>query len=382
MKLPFFVVFFPTVLCVCVLFFFSVTAVAERTPFFTVSDDAAVLLSGDTGNAYTAAASVSVTEPFTGDIYALAEDLQVTDTVAGDIGFVGSTATISESVDGDVRVIGDSFTIDGVVSGEALFLGSRVTVSKNGSVLGRLVTAADFVVINGTVGGDVLCFSCTDLIIHGRVDGSIYASSVESITVHPGAVVGGAIQYASPHEDALFVFPGATVSGDTEFTLKGVDRSSVSTVVSRLVFVLAVGLLAYGLVRHRWDRYLRVRPFRAVLDVLIGFVSFLAAVVISFILLFVPGLFIIGAALFFSCIALLLCGIISSPVLVGFVVQSLYRKGAGVSWQSVFLGAGVLFLALFVPVLGSGIIALCALFCVGRVVRYAYSCCVRQCSDA
>ena len=357
------------VLCVmlCSISFVAY-AVEEESPLG--QDGSGVVMLGGEENAYVLEENVVVSNTLDGDVLALAGTMTVGAAVSGDIWVAANTVTVNDRVRGDIRGISQQLHINSAVDGELLVMSSFLDISKDGSVVGRIIAGVDTAVIQGSVGGDMLLYGGT-VEVYGQVNGDLSVPFAEKIIIHPGGSVAGDVRYGALDAEVLSIADGATVSGSVEFerTEKESAYSVWTDILSRFIIPALLGLLAFVLLRRRWVGYLRGSFGSVAIDVLIGLASIPAAFIIALISLMLPGAIIIGATLFLGVCVLLFCGIISSPVIVGALAESVYMKKMFVSWRSVPIGAGVLFLLSFIPIVGGIVMMLCAFFIAGRCIR-------------
>ena len=356
-----------SLLCVVAILCFGMLAASV---FAGERDSAGFRMLGGAGNVYTIGTAVQVSDPLVGDVYLLAEAFSIDNTVSGDIGFVGRTLVVNERVRGDVRGVGETITINSAVSGEMIAAGTAIALAKDGNIAQRVVLAGDAITLHGTIGGDVLLYGGV-INIHGRIDGDVRMESNKKIVIHPGAVIAGDVQYTSDNEDALTVLAGAIVSGETMFTMAdSADDTKWSDALYHIIFLLTIGFIAFGVFRKRWNNILRGSVGNCAIDIVIGLAALPVILLVLLLSFAIPGLPIIGFLLLFGVVTLLLCGITSSPVVVGAFLQAIYEKKINASWQSTALGVGVLFLLSLLPYLAVALIALSTLFITGRVLRH------------
>ncbi len=358
-----------------ICFLFSVPVFAEtsdydkHSPLISITDEHIVSLGEKDENVYLIGNIISVDSPMSGDIYALAKSLRIAEHLIGDIGFIGEDIILDERVHGDARIIADSGVVRDEITGEVLFVGTSFVLEQDGIVGSDIALYADAATVHGTVHGDMRV-SGLNLVIHGTVDGTVYAEDTKQITLHEGANVTGDIVYTDQDKtETLTLHPGAIVGGDT-MPVKEEGKKALFVFITTLISLAVGGFLAYGALRSRWNTFLRMSVTHALLAVLIGLAFVILAALFSLVLLFIPGFFGIAMALLLSLLLVIFLGIIVTPVLVGAVVWLLFRKkDIHVTAKSTALGVGLLLLAsLFTPLL-LVITVVSTLFFIGVLTR-------------
>ena len=147
------------------------------------------------GTAYLAGSTVTVQGTINGDLYCGANNVVITGTVQGDVICGASNITLGGQVVGDVRVAGNTVTSTGAIDGSATLAGNAVTMA-GGSTLGQdLTVAGNTVDLAGTIGRDARV-SANLATVSGAINRDL-DGEISSLTVAPGATVGGSINYVS-----------------------------------------------------------------------------------------------------------------------------------------------------------------------------------------
>ena len=299
------------------------------------------LTEGD-GNTYAFRDHISVDAPRTGDLYAIASSITVSNRLQGDIGSVSETLSVQDRVTGDIRGIADRAVLNGEVVGEVMFLGRSLTLEESGIVRKNLTSYAETTTLRGVVHGDVRV-SGDHLFIHGTVDGRLNAADAEHIVIHSGAAISGDITYTGNPDTILTIHDDATIGGRV-LGLPGIAEGGPQFVqrlydlVKTLIFLSAGAFLMFGLFPRQWQAVARMPLKRGIVTALIGFGTILAGGIVSIMLLVTPGTPLIALALFLATIVASLLGVLSTPLLLGILIQRMIRGTERVTAKTALIG--------------------------------------------
>lgn len=136
-----------------------------------------------------------------GDFAVAGNQLSNEGTITGD--FLGGGQTIFHSgvVEGNMRVGGRFVSVTGKVGKNLWAFGQEIFMEKSAAVGGNSLIAGENVTVNGMVQGNLRVYAET-LVISGEINGDVYAE-VDSLTLSPGAKVGGRLVYQSPKEGQI-----------------------------------------------------------------------------------------------------------------------------------------------------------------------------------
>ncbi|MCL5026162.1 MAG: hypothetical protein M1531_06675 [Chloroflexi bacterium] len=160
---------------------------------------------------YAFGTSVVIDGRIEGDLVAAGQSILINGEVTGSVWAAGQSLTINGTVGGSARLAGQFASVSGNVKGDLLFAGQALSMAQ-GATIGRDVWAAGATGdILGSVGRNMRV-SISELTIGGPVKGDVDAR-VESLTLGPGANIGGNLTYTSANEAS--VGSGARVAGQT-----------------------------------------------------------------------------------------------------------------------------------------------------------------------
>lgn len=345
-----------------------------------------VIASGDTlrDDLYICGGKVDIDGAVLGDVVACGGNINVNGLVGGSVLSGGGSTTIAGSVGRTVRCVGGEIRITGTVSGDAVAGCGRFQLARGAHVGRDVLVGGGDVDVDGDVERNVIAgggaFS-----VSGQVGGNVEAHA-ERTRLAEDARVAGNFDYTS--ERNVVRAPGAVVGGRLEHHIPE-GHPHLGVVGRMMVFFvrwerLLVGLLAIGL--------LLVLPFpaftRRVLDALggspgasvgVGFLLAMgipfAAVTVGFLGLLIGGWWLGMGTMVLFCMSLAL-GVAVSGAYVG--SRILERPGHTVQlWWALLAGLAVLTLFARVPVLGTFIAAIAAVFGLGALAIAARRASVR-----
>lgn len=279
----------------------------------------------------------------TTDLFIVREEEPITE----DVYVAAQSAVVEGLVDGDLSIVSGDLTISGTVTGTVSAISSGVVrIAEGGSVGGSLRATAREVVVDGSVGDDVLAVAVStsvgstgsagrDLIVFGggtTIAGSVGRDvrgrvvtidvsgevgrdvdvTVSRIAVQDGARIGGDILYRSAGE--ADIADGAQVDGEivqlpsSPNFLYGVILS-IANVVSLLAFVL-IGIVFLWLFRNTSTRSVYAVTRKPVRSLLVG----LAAVVLVPIAIVFLAVTLVGIPLALALLVLLIVALVAGPV--------------------------------------------------------------------
>lgn len=188
-----------------------------------------------------------------GDLKVIAGSAEISGRVGEDLAVFGGSIVIDAEVEGDIRVAGGNVTVAGNVGGDAEIAGGSVEltvdigdsaefaggyVEYSGTIGGSLDSAAGVLEIaeDGVVTGpadmagqsitlrghflDTVEILAQDVIISGRIDGDVEIEA-EHLTIEPGAVISGRLEYFGPSEPDIS--PDATLANGVEYTYRLIE---------------------------------------------------------------------------------------------------------------------------------------------------------------
>lgn len=309
---------------------------------------------------YLAGGSVSVSQPIDGDLLAAGGNIVLTSAVSQDVIFAGGNVNVLGEIGDDLRVIGGTVTIAKSVKDDALVAGGLIHILPEAVIGADVVGSGGRLVIDGTVNDDVLG-EFEEVVINGTVISDVDVTVSTALTLGPKAVIDGNLTYRAPK--AAVVPETASVKGQVSFTPYeaglSFDRGLLAKVFGagaliQLVALLIAGLIAAYAFRRGVSAGLEQAYSQFWPQLLRGLVVLIVAPIAGVVLLFTLIGWPIGAAILSAFGLLLVAAKVLAVILVGaFILKLLAKdKPLEVSWQSVVVGAVVLQIIKFAPVLG------------------------------
>lgn len=264
----------------------------------------------------------------------------------------GQNVTVSGEVEGDVRLAGQSVTIGGQIGGSASVAASVFSLESRAQVSRDLSVASGDISLQGEVGRDAALAGASAVL--GNQIGRNVNASVENLRLSSQADIGGGLYYTSSRDAE--VAEGAQVAGETRRTQPAQTKRSFESpfkasasfalyvIASLLILSLALVLLFPRLI-HTVTNQAVAQPLKVLL---VGFVASLAVPVLVVVLMIT----VLGIPL-----ALLVLGVwllvlfLAGPVF-SYYVGRLLLSGHRTALLVMALGAFVVLLLLFVPVIG------------------------------
>ena len=292
------------------------------------------------------------------DLVAAAQDLELVGRVGDSAMVGGERVNLTGIVGDDAYLAAEHVDFSGRV-GSDLLVACRSFRGWSAAVVGGDMRAfANSLDIRGRIGGDLVALA-QRTVIDGVVEGSVNLN-VSELELGPKAVIKGDLHYTSGKE--MVRREGAVVRGEVVFTPKLAEETEERMIktffdgfISRLISFLSavlVGALIIGISRRhaRVVRdQLRKQPFA---NLLWGFI-FLVAVPVASLLLLITA---IGIPLsfflaFFYVIALYVGSVFAALGLGDLLAEKMLRKKDNF-YLAVALGALLLWLVRYLPVLG------------------------------
>jgi len=319
------------------------------------------------GTLFAAGQTVEVAGEVNGDVFCAGNSITITGTVHGDIICAGQTVNIRGTVDGDIRVAGQSVTIEAKVAGNISAAGQSVTLQSD-SQAHDVQAAGSTVTLNGVVSRDA-SFAGSVLSINGMVGRNVNASA-DQLSLGTNAKVAGNVDYKS--HSKLAQASGATVGGKVHQDVPKEDhknKDSVKNFLSGINWFFAIsGLLTSLLIVALVPRVLYSVTSHGVNQPGMTLLAGLGTNVGAGILIILLGMTFIGIPLAgFVLLAWALLGLLSLPVFSFYLGRVLLSNSTDNVFYYMLLGAGIVFLLNFIPILGAIVLFLGSLFGVGML---------------
>jgi hypothetical protein len=326
------------------------------------------------GTLFATGQTIEIAGAVNGDVFCAGNSVTITGTVHGDVICAGQTVDVRGTVDGNVRVAGAIVNVGAKVGRSVSAAGQTVTLQSDGQA--RDVQAAgSTVAINGTVARDAALAGAT-LDINGSIGRDVSASG-GMLALGSGAKVAGNIDYQSHNK--LTQANDATVGGtvhqnvpkDSEHNKNAAQKFfsginwffAIAGFITSLILVALIPRVFYSVTSH------------GVNEPGMSFLAGLATNVGVFIVMILLAITFIGLPLaLLVLVAWVLLLMLSLPVFSFYLGRVLLSKSTNNLFYYMLLGAFIVLLLNFIPVIGSIVLFLGSWFGVGmltlRIARH------------
>lgn len=319
------------------------------------------------GTLFAAGQTVEVAGEVDGDLFCAGNSITITGTVHGDVICAGQTVSVRGTVDGDIRVAGQSVTVEAKVAGNISAAGQVITLQSD-SQARDVHAAGETVTLNGVVARDT-SFAGSVLSINGTIGRNVNASA-EQLSLGTNAKVAGNVDYQSRNK--LTSASGATIGGKVHQEVPKEnhnEKDSVKNFLSGVNWFFAIsGLLTSLLLVALVPRVLYSITSHGVNQPGMTLLAGLGTNVGAGILIVLLGMTFIGIPLAgLVLLAWVLLGLLSLPVFSFYLGRVLLSNSTDNMFYYMLLGAGIVFLLNFIPILGAIVLFLGSLFGVGML---------------
>jgi cytoskeletal protein CcmA (bactofilin family) len=344
--------------------------IASATNFKTGNDITVAANETVDGMLFTAGNNIDIAGTVNGDVYCAGQSVVITGTVKGDVFCAGQTVMINGVIEGSVRIAGQSVTLDGIIENSATVAAQNFTISKSGSVGRDLLGGSQNLVINGRVLRDVEAGS-QDLTVNGTVGRDINGS-VNTLSIGSAGQVTGNVDYVGTSDPSIAA--GGKILGTTHRTVpkNNIKQNSYSPamlaifgfVIMFIAFVVTALLLAKCL-RGAMVEATKATMKSPIMTILVG----AAAMLIVPIFIIVLFMTVIGIPLAIITILVWLLVMALSGPFVSFLLGRLLMRGDKHPCWGTFLGASILVILYFIPIIGFIAMLLTSMFGIGMLLR-------------
>src|SRR3989338_7070682 len=297
------------------------------------------------------AVSVAADQAVEGDFYGLGNDVTVSGEVTDDLLVIAGKVKVNGKTGADLAALAGDVQIDGVIGGDARIVAGEVTVA--GEVQG------DLVVLAGTL----------KVLSTAKISGDIDVKT-GTLTLGERADITGMVKYASSNE--IVRAQNARVAGQVIQNETVVEVASPKDVLVPLLVLLFAALvwhLLFGRLLDRVSTQVVVHPLRSMM---IGFgLFFLIPIAVGILIVSQLGS-LLGITLVFAYFALLFAAVTISGVVAGTYLFTLVSPKRATGIPSVLFGTSVVFLFLFIPVIGPVLCIALILTTMGALATHLY----------
>lgn len=320
------------------------------------------------GKAFLAGQSVRLGQPVAGAAYLAGSSIVIDQPVAGDLFVAGGTVRIESEVAGDVFVFAGNLEISGRIGGDLVAAASEAEIRDSAVIAGETVLAGGFARFAGAAEQD-LWLAADRVQFAGPVAGTAQIKTSE-LEIQPGARVGATLDYSARREAAL---PAGFV-GAVNFTQVERGHAAEETREAAggsgfwwLMMAVTAGLISLGLGSATATAGQAARQFGG-WSLLVG-LAFLLVPVLAAVLAFT----LVGAWLAVLLLAIWALHILFAFPFMAFTVGSLLLRPTKTDgWKRrvviPFVGAALLFIVSWLPVVGGIGIGVAYLHALGSTI--------------
>jgi len=316
--------------------------------------------------------NINIAGTVNGDVYCAGQTVTISGTINGDVFCAGQTIVVSGKIDGDTRLAGNTVTLSNSVTGSATIGTQTLVIDKNAKISRDLLGGANSLTINGEVGRDMLAGS-TNIIVNGKIARNLKGGA-ENITIGSSGYIGGNVEYIGQN-DPVVSSGGKIVGTITRTTPKNERTASTYAPIA-----FTVGFFIYGLIAMMIVALVLIGLFPRIFNEAVEGtmkkpgMTFLTGLVAAVVVPILVGLLLVSFVGIPLAILVLLVWfvvmIISGPFtayLLGKLLLPKAKQPVGI----MALGAAVLFVSYFIPIIGFFTLFAAYLFGMGMVLNRA-----------
>lgn len=323
-------------------------------------------------NPYIFGGDIQIDTPVSNELTTAGDDVVINGPVEGSALVAGGNVTIRGSVGNNARIAGGDITIDGPIANDLVIVGGNIRLTENASIGGDLIFAGGKLQVDGPVAGKVLIHG-GDVTLNNSVGGNV-SGEIGELTLGSNAAIAGNLNYQSP--ERAQIAQGATVSGRTDYRLvenkEDNDAGAFLTTaaVYKLITDIILSLLFVYFFRHALMAVINrmsTTPLKS------GAIGFGYAALVPLAGIFFLFLIWLGLATYLFYFLTLIVGIFVVKLFLGWAVLRWWnrnnKKEYELDWKAAIVGPILLFILLFIPVLGWLTIAILLFMALGALLE-------------
>ncbi len=317
-------------------------------------------------NLYVMGTNIEVAGTVDGDVYCLGTNaVTISGKVKGDVLCASPAVKIDGQVDGDIRVVGQTVSLKGDIAGNASAFADTFTL-EDGSRVRDVTTVATTTIIDGEVMRDLVA-NGESTAINAKVGRDISAHN-QRLALGQQSTVGGSIHLTS--DNKVEKAEGSQVLGNiTEVPATDPSRNQflefIVTLIVTVAGALLMAMVAFVIAPKALHTVTNDGLKKLGISFLIGAGTIIVVPIIAvFSLMTLIGTF-TGISLLIVLLALMIA---SFPVTAYLFGRLLLQKNTNNAVYYVLLGASIIAVGTFVPVLGALLVLAVLFFGVGMLV--------------
>lgn len=306
---------------------------------------------------YVGAGSARVSGVVLGDLLIGGGEVSLSGTTTQDVNIAGGNITFTGVSQDDLRILGGDIVISGTASSSLIVFGGTIRITPEAKVGGEALIGGSVVKINGDIEDGLQVYG-GKVFLNGRVEGDVtlHANQIE---IGPDTEITGDLKYFVSSQSQVTIASGARIGGEVifekveqaeggiGFSLSGFITSFLMLLLGALFFGLFLKsfsdrVLARGMTQSAWKYFLLGLAFVIVVPF-----------VVLFLFITIIGLPLAFLLLFVYIIALITAWFYASILLGSFLWQWMKKEPKkGVTWQGIVLGAFLMLILSFIPIVG------------------------------
>lgn len=325
---------------------------------FRSADETITINRGEVVNddMYVAAGDVRIDGTVNGDLFVAGGQVRVNGTITGDLFMAGGQVMMRGTVEDDVRLVGGNILIEGTTGDDLLVAGGNVEISEFGVVKGDVMAGAGQLTLSGTMRDVDAAVGQLSVSSTAKIAGDLNYRADKDATIAEGAAISGAV-------NRLMIEPPVAKKGIGAFVAAGSILSLVTTILLALLLTYIIPVKSRALTVDWRDRFGT--------NLLWGFLGVIITPILIIILLTsiigVP----VAVGLLFLYVALLYLAKLVGAIALGSWIHGMWQKEkTRPMWLSIIIGAVLLTILSFIPLLGWLAKLLIILAALGALMRF------------
>jgi cytoskeletal protein CcmA (bactofilin family) len=315
--------------------------------------------------------TVVVSGEITKDLLSVSADLTVNGKVGADMTVASGRVDVHGTVGEDLRVLAGEVVIAGEVKGDLVVVAKTLKVLSTAKIDGDVMFFGTDADISGSIGGDILGNS-EKIRIDSEVKGGVDIAT-GALTLGDKADIGAGVKYTSFQE--LTRAQNAHITKDVvkNDPVSPVDESNAfKSVLIPFLIIAFASLVWYLFFRGFLQKIVVGTRTHALRNALIGFGILFVMPIASFILIISALGSLLGMALMFAYVLLLIASFITMGVVAGSLIARTAVSSGDVSIAFILLGVFSVNVLMYVPIIGPIILVGLMLVTLGAITVHLY----------
>jgi len=321
------------------------------------------------GMLFATGSNIDIAGTVNGDVYCAGQTINISGTVNGDVICAGQTVNVSGKIDGSLRLAGQTVTLSGTIGNSATIATQDLTIDKNAVITRDLLGGSQNVTVNGSIGRDFVS-GTRSLTVYGTV-GRDVRGGLDTLTVGSTGVIGGNVDYYGT-KDPVVTTGGkitGTITRTTPKKQQFTDYSPVAFAIGWFIYsfiaMLALALVMVGLFPRVLEKSAAETMKKPGKAALVGAL----AIILTPVFIVMLFMTVIGAPLaILTILTWIVIMILSTPFAAFLLGRALLRDAKQKPIVVMLLGASILIVSYFIPIIGFITLIAAYLFGVGMIL--------------